>query len=47
MEASLTPKGREAMVRCVVEDGLSKAAAAKTSVRLLSFAEHNTVTAAL
>jgi transposase-like protein len=26
--APLTPKGREAMVRCVVEDGLSKAAAA-------------------
>src|SRR6201987_174648 len=27
--APLTPKGREAMVRCVVEDGLSKAAAAR------------------
>ena len=26
--APLTPKGREAMVRCVVEGGLSKAAAA-------------------
>jgi DNA-binding NarL/FixJ family response regulator len=25
----LTPKGREAMVRCVVEKGLSKAAAAR------------------
>jgi transposase-like protein len=27
--APLTPKGREAMVRCVVEKGLSKAAAAR------------------
>jgi transposase InsO family protein len=27
--APLTPKGREAMVRCVVDDGLSKAAAAR------------------
>jgi transposase-like protein len=27
--ASLTPKGREAMVRSVIEDGLSKASAAR------------------
>src|ERR1700688_4273423 len=27
--AALTPKGREAMVRCVLEKGLSKAAAAR------------------
>jgi transposase len=27
--ASLTPKGREAMVRCVIDGGLSKAAAAR------------------
>jgi transposase len=29
MNASLTPKGREAMARSVVEAGLSKAAAAR------------------
>jgi hypothetical protein len=29
--ASLTPKGREAMVRCVIDGGLSMAAAAQAT----------------